>query len=31
MDHGELGEYGRPDELAADPTSRFAALLAAKH
>ena len=31
MDHGELGEYGLPEELAADPTSRFAALLAAKH
>ena len=31
MDGGELGEYGPPDELAADPTSRFAALLAAKH
>jgi len=31
MDGGEVGEYAPPEELAADPSSRFAALLAAKH
>jgi len=31
MDGGELAESGPPDELAATPTSKFAALLAAKH
>lgn len=31
MDDGRLAEQGTPDHLAADQTSRFSALLAAKH